>query len=540
MAKMIAFNQEARDAMRRGVEKLAKAVKVTLGPRGRNVIIQKSFGAPLVTKDGVTVAKEIDLEDVYENMGAKMVREVASKTNDVAGDGTTTATILAEAIFNEGLKAVVSGVNPLQLKRGLDKAVDDVVAKLSDMSIAIKTKKEMSQVGSIAANNDKEIGDLLADAMEKVGKDGVITVDEGKSLKMDVEWVEGMQFDRGYLSPYFVSDPQKMVCELEDAYVLIYEKKISNIKDMLPVLEAVVQSGKPLMIIAEDIDGEALATLVINRLRGTFKVCAVKAPGYGDRRKAMLEDIAILTGGTAIFESLGKTLENVTLADLGRAKKITVDKDNTTIIDGAGKSADIKARVEQLRREIEKATSDYDKEKLEERLAKLVGGVAKVNVGATTESEMKQKKMRVEDALNATRAAVEEGILPGGGVALVRAAKACAPDKKMSEDEKIGYNIILRACKSPLTQIADNAGQDGGIVCEKVSETEGNNGYNAATGVYEDLVAAGVIDPTKVTRTALQNAASVASMLLTSDALIAEKPKPEAPAPAAPDMGGMY
>ncbi|MBQ2622639.1 MAG: chaperonin GroEL [Thermoguttaceae bacterium] len=540
MAKMIAFNQEARDAMRRGVEKLAKAVKVTLGPRGRNVIIQKSFGAPLVTKDGVTVAKEIDLEDVYENMGAKMVREVASKTNDVAGDGTTTATILAEAIFNEGLKAVVSGVNPLQLKRGLDKAVDDVVAKLSEMSIAIKTKKEMSQVGSIAANNDKEIGDLLADAMEKVGKDGVITVDEGKSLKMDVEWVEGMQFDRGYLSPYFVSDPQKMVCELEDAYVLIYEKKISNIKDMLPVLEAVVQSGKPLMIIAEDIDGEALATLVINRLRGTFKVCAVKAPGYGDRRKAMLEDIAILTGGTAIFESLGKTLENVTLADLGRAKKITVDKDTTTIIDGAGKSADIKARVEQLRREIEKATSDYDKEKLEERLAKLVGGVAKVNVGATTESEMKQKKMRVEDALNATRAAVEEGILPGGGVALVRAAKACAPDKKMSEDEKIGYNIILRACKSPLTQIADNAGQDGGIVCEKVSETEGNNGYNAATGVYEDLVAAGVIDPTKVTRTALQNAASVASMLLTSDALIAEKPKPEAPAPAAPDMGGMY
>ncbi|MBR5709756.1 MAG: chaperonin GroEL [Thermoguttaceae bacterium] len=540
MAKMIAFNQEARDAMRRGVEKLAKAVKVTLGPRGRNVIIQKSFGAPLVTKDGVTVAKEIDLEDVYENMGAKMVREVASKTNDVAGDGTTTATILAEAIFNEGLKAVVSGVNPLQLKRGLDKAVDDVVAKLSEMSIAIKTKKEMSQVGSIAANNDKEIGDLLADAMEKVGKDGVITVDEGKSLKMDVEWVEGMQFDRGYLSPYFVSDPQKMTCELEDAYVLIYEKKISNIKDMLPVLEAVVQSGKPLMIIAEDIDGEALATLVINRLRGTFKVCAVKAPGYGDRRKAMLEDIAILTGGTAIFESLGKTLENVTLADLGRAKKITVDKDNTTIIDGAGKSADIKARVEQLRREIEKATSDYDKEKLEERLAKLVGGVAKVNVGATTESEMKQKKMRVEDALNATRAAVEEGILPGGGVALVRAAKACAPDKKMSEDEKIGYNIILRACKSPLTQIADNAGQDGGIVCEKVSETEGNNGYNAATGVYEDLVAAGVIDPTKVTRTALQNAASVASMLLTSDALIAEKPKPEAPAPAAPDMGGMY
>lgn len=540
MAKMIAFNQEAREAMRRGVEKLSQAVKVTLGPRGRNVIIQKSFGAPLVTKDGVTVAKEVDLEDVYENMGARMVREVASKTNDVAGDGTTTATILAEAIFKEGLKAVVSGVNPLQLKRGLDKAVDDVVAKLSEMSIAIKTKKEMSQVGAIAANNDKEIGDLLADAMEKVGKDGVITVDEGKALKMDVEWVEGMQFDRGYLSPYFVTDPQKMTCDLEDAYVLIYEKKISNIKDMLPVLEAVVQSGKPLLIIAEDIDGEALATLVINRLRGTFKVCAVKAPGYGDRRKAMLEDIAILTGGTAIFESLGKTLESVTLADLGRAKKISVDKDNTTVIDGAGKSDDIKARVAQLRREIEKATSDYDKEKLEERLAKLVGGVAKVNVGATTEAEMKEKKMRVEDALHATRAAVEEGILPGGGVALVRAAKSVAPEKKMADDEKIGYNIILRACKAPLTQIADNAGQDGGIVCEKVSETTGNNGYNAATGVYEDLVAAGVIDPTKVTRTALQNAASVASMLLTSDALIADKPKPEAAAPAAPDMGGMY
>ena len=541
MAKMIAFNQEAREAMRRGVSKLSQAVKVTLGPRGRNVIIQKSFGAPLVTKDGVTVAKEVDLEDVYENMGAKMVREVASKTNDVAGDGTTTATILAEAIFNEGLRAVVSGVNPLQMKRGLDKAVEDIVAKLSEMSIAIKTKKEMSQVGAIAGNNDKEIGDLLAEAMDKVGKNGVITVNEGKSLKTEVEFVEGMQFDRGYLSPYFVTDPQKMICEMEDAYILIYEKKISNIKDMLPLLEAVVQTGKPLLIIAEDIDGEALATLVINRLRGNLKICAVKAPGYGDRRKAMLEDIAILTGGTAIFESLGTKLDSVTLNELGRAKLVTVDKDNTTIVDGAGKSAEIKGRIDQLRREIEKATSDYDKEKLEERLAKLAGGVAKINVGATTEAEMKEKKMRIDDALHATRAAVEEGILPGGGVALVRAAKACAPDKKAADDEKIGYNIILRACKSPLTQIAANAGMDGGIVCEKVSEAEGNFGYNAATDTYEDLVAAGVIDPTKVARTALENAASVASMLLTSDALIADKPKNDAPAaPAGGDMGGMY
>lgn len=541
MAKMIAFNQEAREAMRRGVSKLSQAVKVTLGPRGRNVIIQKSFGAPMVTKDGVTVAKEVDLEDVYENMGAKMVREVASKTNDVAGDGTTTATILAEAIFNEGLRAVVSGVNPLQMKRGLDQAVNDIVAKLSDMSIAIKTKKEMAQVGTIAGNNDKEIGDLLAEAMDKVGKNGVITVNEGKSLKTEVEFVEGMQFDRGYLSPYFVTDPQKMTCEMDDAYVLIYEKKISNIKDMLPVLEAVVQTGKPLLIIAEDIDGEALATLVINRLRGNLKICAVKAPGYGDRRKAMLEDIAILTGGTAIFESLGTKLDSVTLNELGRAKLITVDKDNTTIVDGAGKSAEIKGRIDQLRREIEKATSDYDKEKLEERLAKLAGGVAKINVGATTEAEMKEKKMRIDDALHATRAAVEEGILPGGGVALVRAAKACAPDKKAADDEKIGYNIILRACKAPLTQIAANAGMDGGIVCEKVGDAEGNFGYNAATDTYEDLVASGVIDPTKVTRTALENAASVASMLLTSDALIADKPKNDAPAaPAGGDMGGMY
>jgi chaperonin GroEL len=526
MSKMIAFDQEARDALRRGVSKLAQAVKVTLGPRGRNVILQKSFGSPTVTKDGVTVAKEVDLEDVYENMGARMVREVASKTSDVAGDGTTTATILAEAIFNEGLRAVVAGVNPVQLKQGIDKAVADITERLKTMSIKIKDKKEMAQVGSVAANNDPEIGNLLAEAMEKVGKDGVITVDEGKSLATEVEWVEGMQFDRGYLSPYFVTDPQKMEAVLEDCYVLINEKKLSNIKEMVPVLEAVVNAGKPLLIVAEDIDGEALATLVINKLRGTFKCAAVKAPGYGDRRKAMLEDIAILTGGTALFESLGRKLENLTIADLGRAKKVVIDKDNTTIIEGAGKSAEIKGRIEQLRREIEKVTSDYDREKLEERLAKLAGGVAKINVGAATESEMKEKKARVEDALHATRAAVEEGILPGGGVALLRAASAVKPDG-LAADEEVGYKIVLRACRAPLTQIAANAGQDGGIVCEKVAETKGNTGYNAATAVYEDLVKAGVIDPTKVTRTALQNAASVASLLLTSDALIAEKPKDE-------------
>ena len=526
MAKMIAFDQEARDALRRGVAKLAQAVKVTLGPRGRNVILQKSFGSPTVTKDGVTVAKEVDLEDVYENMGARMVREVASKTSDVAGDGTTTATLMAEAIFNEGLRAVVSGVNPVQLKQGMERAVGDVVDRLKKMSISIKSKKEMAQVGTVAANNDAEIGDLLSDAMEKVGKDGVITVDESKSLKTEVEWVEGMQFDRGYLSPYFVTDPTKMECVLEDAYVLIYEKKISSVKDLVPVLEAVVNAGRPLLIVAEETDGEALATLVINKLRGTIKICAVKAPGYGDRRKAMMEDIAILTGGSALFESLGRKLESVTLAELGRAKKIVIDKDNTTIIEGAGKSAEIKGRIEQLRREIGNTTSDYDREKLEERLAKLAGGVAKVNVGAATESEMKEKKARVEDALHATRAAVEEGILPGGGVALLRAAVQVKPDG-LSEDEVVGYNIILRACRAPVTQIAANAGQDGSIVCEKVSEAKGNMGYNAATNVYEDLVKAGVIDPTKVTRTALQNASSVATLLLTSDALIADKPKDE-------------
>jgi chaperonin GroEL len=524
MAKTIAFDQEARDAIRRGVSKLARAVKVTLGPKGRNVILQKSFGSPTVTKDGVTVAKEVDLEDVYENMGARMVREVASKTSDVAGDGTTTATLLAEAIFNEGLRAVVAGVNPVMMKQGIEKAVSDIVEKLKSMSIKVKTKEDMANVGSIAANNDRSIGEILAEAMEKVGKDGVITVDEGKSLTTDTEWVEGMQFDRGYLSPYFVTDPNTMEAVLEDAYILIHEKKLTNIKDLVPLLEKVVQQGKPLLIIAEDVEGEALATLVVNRLRGTFTCCAVKAPGYGDRRKAMLEDIAILTNGTAIFEALGIKLENLSLSDLGRAKKVLIDKDNTTIIEGAGKSSDIKGRIDQLRREIENTTSDYDREKLEERVAKLAGGVAKVNVGAATESEMKEKKARVEDALHATRAAVEEGILPGGGVALLRAMATVKP-QGLNHDEEIGYKIVLRSCRSPLTTIADNAGQDGGIVCEKVLNAKGNHGYNALTDAYEDLVKAGVIDPTKVVRTALANAASVATLLLTSDALIAEKPK---------------
>ena len=524
MSKMMAFDQEAREAMRRGVAKLARAVKVTLGPKGRNVILQKSFGSPTVTKDGVTVAKEIDLEDVYENMGARMVREVASKTSDVAGDGTTTATVLAEAVFNEGLRAVVAGVNPVQMKAGIEKAVEHIAAKLKEMSIPVKGKKEMAQVAAIAANNDHEIGELLAEAMDKVGKDGVITVDEGKSLKTEIEFVEGMQFDRGYLSPYFVTNAQQMQCVLEDCYILVFEKKISSVKDIVPLLEAVVNAGKPLLIVSEEVDGEALATLVINRLRGTFQVCAVKAPGYGDRRKAMLEDIAILTGATPVFENLGMKLENLGLAELGRAKKVIVDKDNTTIIEGVGKSGDIKSRIEQIRREIENSTSDYDREKLEERLAKLSGGVAKINVGAATESEMKEKKARVEDALHATRAAVEEGILPGGGVALLRAVSQLKP-KGLSDDESVGYQIVVRAARAPLTMIASNAGQDGSIVCEKVLSGTGNHGYNAATGEYEDLVKAGVIDPAKVTRTALQNATSVSTLLLTSDALIAEKPK---------------
>ena len=539
MAKMMAFDQEAREAMRRGVAKLARAVKVTLGPKGRNVILQKSFGSPTVTKDGVTVAKEIDLEDVYENMGARMVREVASKTSDVAGDGTTTATVLAEAVFNEGLRAVVAGVNPVQMKAGIEKAVADITGKLKEMAIPVKGKKEMAQVAAIAANNDMEIGELLAEAMDKVGKDGVITVDEGKSLKTEIEFVEGMQFDRGYLSPYFVTNPTQMQCVLEDCYILVYEKKISSVKDIVPLLEAVVNSGKPLLIVSEEVDGEALATLVINRLRGTFQVCAVKAPGYGDRRKSMLEDIAILTGATAVFENLGMKLENLGLAELGRAKKVIVDKDNTTIIEGAGKNSEIKARIEQIRREIEASTSDYDREKLEERLAKLAGGVAKINVGAATESEMKEKKARVEDALHATRAAVEEGILPGGGVALVRATSQLKP-RGLSDDETVGYNIVVRASRAPLTMIAANAGQDGSIVCEKVLGGSGNFGYNAATGEYEDLVKAGVIDPAKVTRTALQNATSVSTLLLTSDALIAEKPKEQKSKSGGHGHGGDY
>jgi chaperonin GroEL len=526
-AKQIAFDQEARDAMRRGIGKLARAVKVTLGPKGRNVILQKSFGSPTVTKDGVTVAKEIELEDKYENMGARMVREVASKTSDVAGDGTTTATVLAEAIFNEGLRAVVSGVNPMLMKRGIEKAVDDVVEKLKKMSIPVKSKKDMEAVASVASNNDSEIGRIIAEAMERVGKDGVITVEEGKALETTHEFVEGMQFDRGYLSPYFVTDPQRMECELEDPYILIYEKKISSNKDLVPVLERVLNTGKPVLIISEEVEGEALATLVINKLRGTFRCAAVKAPGYGDRRKAMLEDIAVLTGGRAIFEDLGIQLENVQLRDLGRAKKVKIDKDNTTIIEGAGKKADIQGRIQLIQRELEKSTSDYDKEKLSERIAKLSGGVAKINVGAATESEMKERKARVEDAMHATRAANQEGILPGGGVALLRASEGLKP-KGLTHDEEIGYNIVVRACKSPITQIAENAGTDGAIVASKVLENSNQNfGYDARLDKYCDMVKEGIIDPTKVVRSALQNASSVATLLLTSDALVAEAPKEE-------------
>ncbi|MFM7128928.1 MAG: chaperonin GroEL [bacterium] len=524
-AKMIAFDQEARQAMQRGVTKLARAVKVTLGPRGRNVVIQKSFGSPTVTKDGVTVAKEIELEDKYENMGAQMVKEVASKTSDIAGDGTTTATVMAEAIYNEGLKAVVAGVNPMLMKRGMDKAVADIIEKLKGMSVKVSSRKETEQVATVASNFDNEIGSMIAEATEKVGKDGVITVEEGKSLKTEVEWVEGMQFDRGYLSPYFVTNPQTMEAVLEDAYVLIYEKKISVVKDLVPVLEKVAQTGRPLLIIAEEVEGEALATLVINKLRGTFRCVAVKAPGYGDRRKAMMEDIAVLTGGKAIFEALGIELENLDLNDLGRAKKVSVDKDNTTIIEGAGTTDSIKGRIEAIRREIADTKSDYDREKLEERLAKLSGGVAKILVGAATESEMKEKKARVEDALHATRAALEEGILPGGGVALLRASRHVSAGADLTTDEKTGYQIIVRACTAPITQIAENAGQDGGVVVSKVAEATGNNGYDALHDTYTDMVVAGIIDPTKVTRSALQNAASVSTLLLTSDALIADLPE---------------
>ena len=523
-AKQIAFDQEAREAMRRGVSKLARAVRVTLGPKGRNVILEKSFGSPTVTKDGVTVAKEIDLEDKYEDMGAKMVREVASKTSDVAGDGTTTATVLAEAIYNEGLKSVVAGLNPMLMKRGIERAVDDISEKLKETSIGVKSKKEMAQVATVASNGDDEVGAKIAEAMEKVGKDGVITIEEGKGLETDIELVEGMQFDRGYLSPYFVTDSSKMECELENPYVLIYEKKISNVKDLVPSLEKVANAGRPILIIAEEVEGEALATLVINKLRGTFKCAAVKAPGYGDRRKAMLEDIATLTGGQAIFEDLGIQLEQVELNQLGQAKVVKIDKDNTTIIEGAGTAKSIKGRIDQIRAELERSSSDYDREKLEERLAKLAGGVAKINVGAATESEMKEKKARVEDALHATRAAVEEGILPGGGVALVRAAGSVKA-KGLSHDEEAGYQIVLRACSSPLHWIATNAGEDGGVIVNKVLENDGNNGFDARTGKFVDMVKQGIIDPTKVTRTALMNAASVSTLLLTSDALVTDLPK---------------
>jgi chaperonin GroEL len=526
-AKQIAFDQEAREAMRRGVSKLARAVKVTLGPKGRNVILQKSFGSPTVTKDGVTVAKEIDLEDKYENMGARMVREVASKTSDVAGDGTTTATVLAEAIYNEGLRAVVSGANPMLMKRGIERAVEDIVAKLKQMKIDVKTQQDLENVATVASNNDQEIGKIIAEAMAKVGKDGVITVEEGKTLTTAHEFVEGMQFDRGYLSPYFVTDMQKMECELEDPYILIYEKKISNNKDLVPVLERVLGQNKPILVIAEEVDGEALATLVINKLRGTFKASAVKAPGYGDRRKAMLEDIAILTGGQAVFEDLGIQLDTVRLDQLGRAKKVKIDKDNTTIIEGYGKKEAIQARIQSIQRELDKSTSDYDREKLSERIAKLSGGVAKINVGAATESEMKEKKARVEDAMHATRAANQEGILPGGGVALLRASQSLKGEG-LIQDEKIGYDIVVRACRSPIQQIAENAGEDGAVVMNRVLENkDGNFGYDARLDRYVDMVKEGIIDPTKVVRSALQNAASVSTLLLTSDALVAEIPKEE-------------
>jgi chaperonin GroEL len=540
-AKQIAFDQEAREAMKRGIGKLAKAVKVTLGPKGRNVIIQKSFGSPTVTKDGVTVAKEIDLPDHYENMGARMVREVASKTSDVAGDGTTTATVLAEAIYNEGLKAVVAGTNPMLMKRGMEQAVEDVVAKLKTMSIPVKGKKDLENVATVAANGDTEVGGIIAEAMDKVGKDGVITVEEAKTIKTDHEFVEGMQFDRGYLSPYFVTNPETMEAELEDPYILVYEKKIGSNRDLVPVLEKVLQKGKPILIIAEEVEGEALATLVVNKLRsqGAFQVCAVKAPGYGDRRKAMLQDIAELTGGEAIFEDLGLKLETVTIEQLGRAKKVKVDKDNTTIIEGAGKKDRIKARIASIQKELDKSTSDYDKEKLSERIAKLSGGVAKINVGGATESEVKEKKMRVEDAMHATKAAHQEGILPGGGTALLRASESLKPGGDLTSDELTGYNIIVRACKAPVKQIAENAGENGDVVANEVLRTKDNAnfGFDARAGEYTDMVKKGIIDPTKVVRSALQNASSVATLLLTSDAMIAEAPKDEPKKGAA---GGGY
>lgn len=544
-AKELAFDVDARAQLKVGVDKLARAVKVTLGPKGRNVVLDRKFGSPTVTKDGVSVAKEIELEDPIENMGAQMVKEVATKTSDVAGDGTTTATVLAQAIFGEGLKNVTAGTNPMGIRRGIDKAVTVVVEELQKLSMETKGKKEIAQVGTISANNDEEIGNLIADAMEKVGKDGVITVEEAKGLETTLETVEGMQFDRGYLSPYFVTDPERMEAILEDALILIHDKKISSMKDLLPVLEKVAQTGKPLLIIAEDIEGEALATLVVNKLRGTLKVCAVKAPGFGDRRKAMLQDIAVLTGGQVISEEVGFKLENAVLSDLGSAKRIVIDKDNTTVVDGAGEEDKIQGRIEEIKVAIDKSTSDYDREKLQERLAKLAGGVAVINVGAATETEMKEKKALVEDALHATRAAVEEGIVPGGGVALLRAQKALDKMKLDREDQQIGVGILRRALEHPIRQIVANAGAEGSIVVEKVrAEKAAAFGYNAQTDTYEDLVEAGVIDPTKVVRSALQNAASIAGLLLTTEAVVVEKPQDE---PAMPGggmpgggMGGMY
>jgi chaperonin GroEL len=540
-AKELLYSNDARARLKRGVDHLAEAVKVTLGPKGRNVVLDRKFGSPTITKDGVTVAKEIELADPIENLGAQMVKEVATKTSDLAGDGTTTATVLAQAIFREGLKNVTAGANPMELKRGIERAVETVVEELKKLSVPSSGKKEIAQVGAISANNDQEIGDLIAVAMEKVGKDGVITVEEAKGLETTLETVDGTQFDRGYLSPYFVTDPEKMETVLEDCYLLIHDKKISQMKELLPILEKTVQSGKPLLIIAEDIEGEALATLVVNKLRGTLKVAGVKAPGFGDRRKEMLGDIAVLTGGAVISEDVGFKLENVTLKELGRAKRIVVDKDNTTIVDGKGKPDDIKGRINEIKVAIDKSTSDYDKEKLQERLAKLAGGVAIINVGAATETEMKEKKARVEDALHATRAAVEEGIVPGGGVAFLRAQPAL--DRiKCSDDERVGVAIVRRALEEPIRMIAQNAGAEGSIVVARVKESKDKNfGYNALTDSYEDLVKAGVIDPTKVARTALQNAASIAGLLLTTECVVVEK-KEDKPAQAAPagGMGGMY
>ena len=542
-AKFLEFSTEARARLKRGVDQLADAVKVTLGPKGRNVVIDKKFGSPTVTKDGVTVAKEVELDDEIENMGAQMVKEVATKTSDLAGDGTTTATVLAQAIYREGLKSVTAGANPMALKRGIENAVETVVAELKKISVPTSGRKDIKQVATISANGDAEIGDKIADAMDKVGKDGVITVEEAKSLETTLETVDGMQFDRGYLSPYFITDPEKMECTIEDAYILIYDKKISTMKDLLPVLEKVAQSGRPLLIVAEDVEGEALATLVVNKLRGTLKVCAVKAPGFGDRRKEMLRDIAILTGGQVISEELGLKLENTTLNDLGRAKRVIVDKDNTTLVDGKGKDADIEGRKAEIKAQIDKSTSDYDKEKLQERLAKLAGGVAVLNVGAATETEMKEKKARVEDALHATRAAVEEGIVPGGGVALLWCQKSLDKTKGHDDDEKTGIEIVRRALEEPIRIIAQNAGAEGAIVVGKVKESKDKNfGYNAQTDKFEDLVASGVIDPTKVTRTALQNAASIASLLLTTECVVVEKKEKDKtpPMPGGGGMGGMY